>query len=416
MKQTIRGTKDIFYPEIDLWVFLETTARKIFSQYNYLEIRTPLLEYTEVFQRAIGEGTDVVGKEMYTFLDRGDTSITLRPEFTAGVIRSAIQHDFVQNSLQKLFYFGPIFRYERPQKGRQRQFHQLGVEIIGFDSVKSDVEIIILTDLFLKSIGISTHTFKINSLGSKESRIEFSKTLVSYLETVKSELTEDSQRRLKTNPLRILDSKSPKDKELLTNAPKLQDFITPEDNQRFENIKNTLESLSIPFKVSENLVRGLDYYSHFVFEITGSNLGSQDSLGGGGRYNSMFEEFGAKNTPCIGVSLGIERLILELEGQNKKFEKVKSIYILISNQEYYKQAVSLQTKIITNTDFTVFFDLTEKSFKNQMKEANKFAADFVIILGDEEISASTVSIKNMQNSEQTTIPISSVLQYFNSVV
>jgi len=413
MKQTIRGTKDIFSPEIDLWVLLEQIARTTFTQFNYKEIRTPLLEYTEVFQRAIGEGTDVVGKEMYTFLDRGDTSITLRPEFTAGVIRSVIQHDFLNKHLQKLFYFGPIFRYERPQKGRQRQFHQVGVECIGYDTLKSDVEIVVLTDVFLKAIGITTHKFKINTLGSKETRASFSASLVQYLESKKSELSEDSQRRLSTNPLRILDSKSPQDKLALENAPKLHEFLSEDEISRFEAIQNSLASLSIDFEVSHNLVRGLDYYSHFVFEITGSKLGSQDSLGGGGRYNNMFEEFGAKPTPCIGVSLGMERLILELEGQSAQIQKPTSVYILIANQEYYTIALQLQSTLITSTNCSVYFDLAEKSFKNQMKDANNNEADFVLILGEDEIANNSVSIKNMSTSEQSTIQMSEVSTFFS---
>lgn len=413
MKQTIRGTKDIFSPEIDLWVLLEQIARTTFTQFNYKEIRTPLLEYTEVFQRAIGEGTDVVGKEMYTFLDRGDTSITLRPEFTAGVIRSAIQHDFLNKHLQKLFYFGPIFRYERPQKGRQRQFHQVGVECIGYDTTKSDVEIVVLTDVFLKAIGITTHKFKINTLGSKETRSSFSTALVKYLEAKKSELSEDSQRRLSSNPLRILDSKSPQDKLAIENAPQLYQFLTDDEISRFEEIQNALTSLSIDFEVSNNLVRGLDYYSHFVFEITGSKLGSQDSLGGGGRYNNMFEEFGAKPTPCIGVSLGMERLILELEGQSARIQKPMSVYILIANQEYYNIALQLQSTLITSTKCSVYFDLGEKSFKNQMKDANNNEADFVLILGEDEVANSSVSIKNMATSEQKIIPMSEISTFFS---
>jgi len=413
MKQTIRGTKDIFSPEIDLWVLLEQIARTTFTQFNYKEIRTPLLEYTEVFQRAIGEGTDVVGKEMYTFLDRGDTSITLRPEFTAGVIRSAIQHDFLNKHLQKLFYFGPIFRYERPQKGRQRQFHQVGVECIGYDTTKSDVEIVVLTDVFLKAIGITTHKFKINTLGSKETRGSFSSALVKYLEAKKSELSEDSQRRLSSNPLRILDSKSPQDKLAIENAPQLYQFLTDVEISRFEEIQNALTSLSIDFEVSNNLVRGLDYYSHFVFEITGSKLGSQDSLGGGGRYNNMFEEFGAKPTPCIGVSLGMERLILELEGQSARIQKPMSVYILIANQEYYNIALQLQSTLITSTKCSVYFDLGEKSFKNQMKDANNNEADFVLILGEDEVANSSVSIKNMATSEQKIIPMSEISTFFS---
>lgn len=413
MKQTIRGTKDIFSPEIDLWVLLEQIARTTFTQFNYKEIRTPLLEYTEVFQRAIGEGTDVVGKEMYTFLDRGDTSITLRPEFTAGVIRSAIQHDFLNKHLQKLFYFGPIFRYERPQKGRQRQFHQVGVECIGYDSLKSDVEIIVLTDVFLKAIGITTHKFKVNTLGSSETRTNFSSALVQYLESNKNDLSEDSQRRLTTNPLRILDSKSPQDKLALENAPKLYQFLSEDEISRFESIQNSLASLSIDFEVSHNLVRGLDYYSHFVFEVTGSKLGSQDSLGGGGRYNNMFEEFGAKPSPCIGVSLGMERLILELEGQSARIQKPMSLYILVANQEYYTTALQLQSTLITSTNCSVYFDLAEKSFKNQMKDANNNEADFVLILGEDEIANNSVSIKNMATSEQTTIQMSEITTYFS---
>ncbi len=415
MKQTIRGTKDIFSPEIDLWVYLEHVARTTFTQFNYKEIRTPLLEYTEVFQRAIGESTDVVGKKMYTFNDRGDTSITLRPEFTAGVIRSAIQHDFLNKHLQKLFYFGPIFRYERPQKGRQRQFNQVGVECIGYDSVKSDVEIIVMSDLFLKNIGITTHIFKINTLGSKESRKRFTVELNSFLESKKSELSEDSQRRLTTNPLRILDSKSPQDRLVLSDAPLLSSFLSAEEVSRFESIKETLKLLSIPFEESNHLVRGLDYYSHFVFEITGTKLGSQDSLGGGGRYNNMFEEFGAKPTPCIGVSFGMERLILELEGQSNLLSKPTSVYILVAKQEYYSLALKLQSELISATLCCVYFDLAEKSFKNQMKEANNSEADFVLIIGEDEVANSTISVKNMKTSEQIVVKMEELANYFSKL-
>ena len=314
--QSLRGMVDLLPEQTALWQRVEAVARGHFLRAAVQEIRTPLLEVTELFARGIGEATDVVGKEMYTFLDRGDRSCTLRPEGTASVVRAAIQHGLLTQGPQRLWYGGPMFRYERPQAGRQRQFHQIGLEFLGFADARSDVEAIATAWDLLTDLGIGGLTLELNTLGSSEDRGRYRDALVDFLQRHRDQLDPDSQDRLARNPLRILDAKHPVTQALLAAAPTLADFLDPHSADRFEQVKAGLQALNIPFRLNPLLVRGLDYYSHTAFEITSSELGAQSTVCGGGRYDSLVEQLGGPATPAIGWALGMERLVLLLgQGQ-----------------------------------------------------------------------------------------------------
>ena len=311
--QSLRGMVDLLPERTPLWQRIEATARDHFRRAGVSEIRTPLLEVTELFARGIGEATDVVGKEMYSFLDRGERSCTLRPEGTASVVRAAIQHGLLGQGPQRLWYGGPMFRYERPQAGRQRQFHQIGVEMLAFADPRSDVEAIALAWDLLADLGVQGLALEINSLGTPEDRQRFRAELVAWLEAHQDQLDADSQQRIHTNPLRVLDSKHPHTQELLAGAPNLHDALSPESHGRFQRVRQGLEDLAIPFSLNPRLVRGLDYYSHTAFEITSSQLGAQATVCGGGRYDGLVGQLGGPPTAAVGWALGMERLVLLLE-------------------------------------------------------------------------------------------------------
>ena len=397
--KNLRGTVDLFPDQLIKWQNVERIILEQLFRASVKEIRTPILEMTELFIRSIGESTDVVGKEMYSFLDRGERPCTLRPEGTASVARALIQKGITSNALQKLWYMGPMFRYERPQAGRQRQFHQLGVEFIGYNSESSDVEIIVLAWDLLQRLGLKELNLEINTLGNTNDRLFFQESFRKWLEINKNDLDLDSQRRVDKNPLRILDSKNIQTKKILEKAPKLIDFLSEKSLERYQNIKKQLEFLNIPFIENLNLVRGLDYYTHTAFEITSGKLGSQATVCGGGRYDNLFKQMGGADTPAIGFAIGLERLIL-LAG--KEFEESRSIdtYIVSKGPEAEFMAINLSREL-RNYDLLIEVDLSGSSFSKQFKRANKLKAKSIIIIGDEEAQKKAFIIRLFNKEDHT---------------
>ena len=387
---------DLLPDQLIKWQNVEKIVLEQLSRASIKEIRTPILEMTELFIRGIGEGTDVVSKEMYTFLDRGERSCTLRPEGTASVARALIQNGISSNPFQKLWYMGPMFRYERPQAGRQRQFHQLGVEFIGYESVRSDVEIISLAWDILGKLGIKQLNLEINTLGDLNDRLDFQKSFLKWLEINKNYLDLDSQNRINKNPLRILDTKNTQTKKVLENAPRLLNFLSEKSHKRFSDLKKQLELLKIPYVENFNLVRGLDYYSHTAFEITSGSLGSQATVCGGGRYNELIKQMGGPNAPAIGFAIGLERLIL-LAGKELEVPRNTDIYIVNQGLKAESLAMDLSRKL-RNFDLIVELDLSGASFSKQFKKANKLKAKSIIIIGDDEAANKEFIIRLFEKS------------------
>lgn len=417
MIKAITGTKDILPSEISKWHYLEKIVREIFNRYNYLEIRTPIFEHTSLFARGIGEETDIVSKEMYTFVDRGGTSLTLKPEMTAGVVRAFVEHSLGEkNSLNKLYYISPMFRQERPQAGRLRQFHQFGAEALGSTSPFLDAEMIEIAFLILKKLGLKDLVVKINSLGTPESREVYKNELRKFLSDKKERLTADSQIRFEKNVLRILDSKSEQDLEILQNAPSLFEYLDQSSLNDFEVVKNYLHSLQIPFEVEPKLVRGLDYYTKTTFEIISNKVGSQSSLCGGGRYDLLVEELGGKPTPGVGFAAGMERILLACENENSLNlpERQVDIYIVrLEKQLLYK--VAEISSFLRNNDFIVEYDYLDRSVKAQMREANKLNSRFVLFIGGEEYLRGELVLKNLSDGSQTTLQINNLIEIISKV-
>ncbi len=408
MIQAIRGTKDILPDAIDNWLLLEETAKKVCDSFGYKQIRTPIFEKTEVFSRGVGEGTDIVNKEMYTFLDKGGESVTLRPEMTAALVRAVVQSTvYLQQATTKLWYFGPFFRYERPQKGRLRQFHQFGAECISSPYPESDVEIISLAADYCRSLGIGDYKLLVNSLGNEASRQAYRKVLTDYLFDLKNELSPDSQARLEQNPLRVLDSKAEQDKTAVENSPNIIDSLDAESKEHFDKVLELLQGLGIEYTLSPRLVRGLDYYSHTVFEFQHNALGSQDSFGGGGRYNDLFNQLGGKPTPAVGFAMGVERLLLILESLDKlpNPQILADYYVLSGETKFIPEAQKIAANL-RRQGHKVLTDLHHRSFKSQMKEANNLNIPQVVIIAEEELSRNVVKIKNMTTGEQKEIALS----------
>lgn len=400
--KAVTGTKDILPSEIPKWNYIENIVKEIFSRYNYKEIRTPVFEETALFARGIGEETDIVGKEMYTFTDRGGTSLTLKPEMTASVVRAYIEHSLgAQSQLQKLFYISPMFRQERPQAGRFRQFHQFGAEAIGSSSPVLDAEMIQMAYGILKSLGLNDIQVKLNSLGVPASREEYKKILRQFLEPKKNELSEDSRRRLDTNILRIFDSKIESDQNALKDAPLLLDFLDQESKFDFGVVQNILKDSGINFQVDPALVRGLDYYTKTTFEIVSSKVGSQSSLCGGGRYDLLAEQLGGKPTPGVGFAAGMERILLACENENAFIPPAQNLdFYLITLERQFEMTVIHIASEMRNQGFSVDLDYLGRSVKAQMREANKLNAGFVIFIGGDEFEAGKVKMKNMKNSSE----------------
>ena len=409
---------DLLPETLQRWQAVEAMAREHFQRSGFGEIRTPLLETTDLFSRGIGEGTDVVGKEMYSFQDRGDRTCTLRPEGTASVVRAALQHGLLSQGAQKLWYAGPMFRYERPQAGRQRQFHQIGVEWLGADRTRSDIEVIALAWDLLASLGVGGLELELNSLGTSEDRRAYRNALVAWLEQRSEVLDPDSQARLSTNPLRILDSKNKSTQILLEDAPTLADALCDASRERFAEVQRGLKALGIPFRLNPRLVRGLDYYSHTAFEITSDQLGAQATVCGGGRYDGLISQLGGSPTPAIGWALGMERLLLVLEAAAQADSSgvaarlvrtpVPDAYLVNRGERAETVGLSL-ARSLRQQGLTVELDSSGSAFGKQFKRADRSRARWALVLGDEEVERGEVRLKPLQQrAEEFTIAIDAV--------
>jgi len=409
--QSLRGMVDLLPQQMGVWQQLEATARCHFQRAAVAEIRTPILEATELFARGIGEATDVVGKEMYTFLDRGERSCTLRPEGTASVVRAAIQHGLLNQGPQRLWYGGPMFRYERPQAGRQRQFHQIGLEFLGFADARSDVEAIAIAWDLLADLGVQELALELNSLGSADDRALYRQQLVAWLEQRRDQLDPDSQDRLARNPLRILDSKNPTTQALLQDAPTLAAALAPESRERFERVQEGLTALEIPFQLNPRLVRGLDYYSHTAFEITSSQLGAQATVCGGGRYNSLVEQLGGAPTPAIGWALGVERLVMLLAQVGESQATAPDIYVVSRGGLAEGQALVLARQL-RRSGRAVELDLSGSAFGKQLKRADRSGARWAVVIGEDEAQVGQVIVKNLQEQTEQPMAAAELLSQF----
>ena len=397
--KSVRGMPAILPGEIKKWQYVEAVAKNVLNTYSYNEIRTPIVERSELFQRTIGENTDIVAKEMYTFFDRNDQSLSLRPEATAGIIRSGIDQGFFYNQTQKLWSIGSMYRYERPQKGRYRQFHQINMEAFGFQGPDIDFEMILLTRRIWKALNLNSLKLELNSLGSPESRKEYKRQLQDYFNDHQKELDEDSLKRLDRNPLRILDSKNPDLQTLIESAPKMIDFLDHESNEHFEGLTKMLQDHAIEYNLNTRLVRGLDYYTRTVFEWTTDKLGAQATVCGGGRYDELVTELGGQSTPAIGCAIGLERLIelVELSGQNEQ-NNPSTIYIVAVGSEAEGQGFLLAEELRdAYPDLSIEMNLNGGNFKQQFKRADKAGSDIALILGDDEIRQQTVGVKPMRS-------------------
>ena len=386
---------DLLPDHLPLWQRVEAMAREHFLRAAVHEIRTPLLEVTELFCRGIGEATDVVGKEMYTFLDRGERSCTLRPEGTASVVRAAIQNGLLSQGPQRLWYGGPMFRYERPQAGRQRQFHQIGLELLGFDAARSDVEAITIAWDLLADLGVAGLALEINSLGSPDDRSRYRGELVAWLEAHRDQLDPDSQQRVATNPLRVLDSKVPATQALLAGAPTLADALCGESQARFAAVRQGLEGLGIPFAINPRLVRGLDYYSHTAFEITSGQLGAQATVCGGGRYDGLVQQLGGPATPAVGWALGMERLVLLLSQAVPEPGPLLDLYVVTRGEAAEALAVPL-ARSCRAAGLAVDWDASGAAFAKQFKRADRSGARFAAVIGEGEAAAGVVRLKDLR--------------------
>ncbi len=408
--QALRGTRDILPDEISYWQWVESVARTIFSRANYQEIRTPIFEQTALFERGIGEATDVVGKEMYTFIDRGERSVTLRPEGTAGVVRSYIENKlFGAGGVQRLWYTGPMFRYERPQAGRQRQFHQVGVEVLGSHDARADVEVIAIATHLLNTLGLKNLHLNLNSVGNPSDRQAYRQALIDYFTTYKDDLDPDSQDRLTRNPLRILDSKDKKTQEIVQNAPSILDYLGEDSQSHFEQVKQLLTELEIPYTINPRLVRGLDYYTHTAFEIISDDLGAQATVCGGGRYDGLVQELGGPETPAVGWAIGLERLTILLQQLKSVPSSTLDFYIVSKGNLAEPQALILAQKL-RQTGFSVELDLSGSAFGKQFKRADRSGAIGCLVLGDVEAEQKTLKLKWLKTSEEIAIAQSDLIE------
>ncbi|MDN6179454.1 MAG: histidine--tRNA ligase [Halomonas subglaciescola] len=401
--QAIRGMNDLLPGDSPRWQFFEAKVRQLMARYGFAEIRMPIVEQTALFARSIGEVTDIVEKEMYTFDDRNGDSLTLRPEGTAGCVRAAMQHGLLYNQTQRLWYQGPMFRHERPQKGRYRQFHQVGVETYGFDGPDIDAEVILLSARLWQELGLAEHvTLELNSLGSREARAAYRDTLVAYFDRHIEVLDDDSKRRLATNPLRILDSKNPAMAEMLGGAPRLIDHLDDESREHFERLKAMLDTAGIDYVINPRLVRGLDYYSRTVFEWTTDALGSQGTVCAGGRYDGLVEQLGGKPTPAVGFAMGIERLILLLDTLDLVPDEALfscDVYLVPTDDASSPAALTLAEQLREALPgLRLTLHCGGGSFKSRMKKADKSGATVALLLGEDERREQTASLKFLRDA------------------
>ena len=398
--QSLRGMHDLLPGNSKIWQYLEKTVADVLSRYSYQEIRFPILEQTELFKRSVGEATDIVEKEMYSFEDRNGDQLSLRPEGTAGCVRACTEHGLLHNQTQRLWYAGPMFRHERPQKGRQRQFHQIGVEAFGLNGPDIDAELLLLTANLWKTLKIdSVVKLQINSLGTSTDRAHYRDKLVSYLMTHRDDLDEDSQRRLETNPMRILDSKNPEVQKIVDGAPQLNDFIDDDSRQHFEQLCGILDAAKVSYEINPRLVRGLDYYSKTVFEWVTDSLGAQGTICAGGRYDGLVEQLGGKPCPGVGFAMGIERLVLlldELKVVPDSVAQTVDIYLLAVGDVSNAAAVLADNLRNDCPSLRIESHCGGGSFKSQIKKADKSGAAVALILGEQEVSSSTIGVKYLR--------------------
>ncbi len=400
----IKGMNDILPGDVETWQFFEQTAREVFGTYGFSEIRTPVLEKTELFCRSIGETTDIVEKEMYTFLDKSDHSLTLRPEGTAPVMRSFIQNRLHNlDPVTKLFYLGPMFRYERPQKGRYRQFHQLGVEVLGVEDAKIDAQVLAMLRHYFSRIGIEAVALQINSLGCSACRPTYRDALITYLETRLDALCPECQRRYVSNPLRVLDCKVAGCQTATADAPAVIDHLCGDCHDHFEKVKGYLHSLDVAFEVNPRMVRGLDYYVRTTFELVTDQLGSQNAVAAGGRYDGLVESLGGPALPGIGFAIGLERLLL-MKGENKVPVASPDLFIAAIGDAAGEHAFVLMSQL-QKAGIRAEMDYLGKSLKAQMRRANKLSARYTLILGEDELKTGQAQLKNMADSYQETVAL-----------
>ena len=407
-----RGTKDILPDTVGDWNYVEGEIRELCRRFGYSEIRTPIFEHTELFQRGIGEGTDVVDKEMYTFTDRGERSITLRPENTASAVRAYLQNKlYAQSNLVKLFYIGSMFRYDRPQAGRMREFHQFGVEALGEANPAVDAEVILLAMNLLEGLGLKDLELSINSVGCPKCRSKYRTMLQDFFRDKLEDLCEDCRSRFERSPLRILDCKKDSDKPYMADAPKITDCLCEECAEHFAKLKELLTSAGISFTHDPRLVRGLDYYTKTAFEIKYPPLGAQSAVAGGGRYDGLIEEMGGNPTPAVGFATGLERLLLALESQNLLPEKNRSVdaYVVALGETAQAEGFKLLNSL-RQQGLSAAMDFAGRSMKAQMKQANKLGAKYSVILGEDEISEGVVMLRSMEDSSQAKVPMNHVAE------
>lgn len=418
--QKPKGTQDILPADSAKWQYVENVARETFKKYNYGEIRTPMFEHYEVISRSVGDTTDIVTKEMYDFHDKGDRHITLRPEGTAPVVRSYVENKLFAPEVQKpvkVYYIGSMFRYERPQAGRLREFHQLGVECFGSKNPATDVETIAMAYQLFNTLGIKDVTLHLNSLGNTESRLAYRQALIDYLTPIRESLSKDSQRRLDENPLRVLDSKEKEDKVAVENAPSILDYLDEESQAHFDEVRAMLESLNIPYVIDTNMVRGLDYYNHTIFEFITTIDKSELTICAGGRYDSLVEYFGGPETAGFGFGLGLERLLLVLDKQGitLPLEEGLDVYIAVLGSEANGKALEL-VQAIRHQGFKAERDYLGRKIKAQFKSADAFKAKTVITLGESELESGQVSVKNNTTREEVTVSFEELTENFAAVL
>lgn len=407
-----RGTKDILPDTVGDWNYVEGEIRELCRRFGYSEIRTPIFEHTELFQRGIGEGTDVVDKEMYTFTDRGERSITLRPENTASAVRAYLQNKlYAQSNLVKLFYIGSMFRYDRPQAGRMREFHQFGVEALGEANPAVDAEVILLAMNLLEGLGLKDLELSINSVGCPKCRSKYRTMLQDFFRDKLEDLCEDCRSRFERSPLRILDCKKDSDKPYMADAPKITDCLCEECAEHFAKLKELLTSAGISFTHDPRLVRGLDYYTKTAFEIKYPPLGAQSAVAGGGRYDGLIEEMGGNPTPAVGFATGLERLLLALESQNLLPEKNRSVdaYVVALGETAQTEGFKLLNSL-RQQGLSAAMDFAGRSMKAQMKQANKLGAKYSVILGEDEIAEGVAMLRSMEDSSQAKVPMNQVAE------
>jgi len=402
--QAIRGMHDILMQDTPRWQYLEESINSILKQYAYQEIRLPIVEKTELFKRSIGDNTDIVSKEMYSFDDRNKSSLTLRPEGTAGCVRAGIEHGLFHNQTQRLWYIGPMFRHERPQKGRQRQFHQIGVEAFGFAGPDIDAEQILMCARIWKMLNLSDISLEINSLGTSESRANYRKILVDYLSSNKERLDEDSLVRLEQNPLRILDSKNPEMQTLINGSPTLDEHLDSESADHFAGLRTILDDAGIEYKVNPRLVRGLDYYGKTVFEWITNQLGAQGTVCAGGRYDGLVEHHGASPTPAVGFAMGLERLLELTDFTNMPDKQSPHAYLILSGEQAAERGILLAEQLRDQLPrLRILSHCGGGSLKSQFKKADKSGAQLALVLGEDEIAQNQVSIKFLRSDSPQTV-------------